>query len=106
MSGNIHTYIDRGISTTLRESIERVPVTALLGPRQCGKSTLARRLVSDLPEALFLDLERPSDLRKLAEPEWFLSRQAGKLVVLDEIHWSRPSWSVCCSRWSPIWQND
>jgi len=85
MSGNIHTYIDRGISTTLRESIERVPVTALLGPRRCGKSTLARRLVSDLPETLFLDLERPSDLRKLAEPEWFLSRQAGKLVVLDEI---------------------
>ncbi len=85
MSSKIHKHIERKLTTPLRNSLRDVPVTALLGPRQCGKSTLARHLIAKTPDSLFLDLERLSDLRKLADPEWFLSKQAGKLVVLDEI---------------------
>ena len=69
-------------------SLNNFPVTAILGPRQCGKSTLAKHLISDFTdtsEAVYLDLERPSDLQKLEDAEWFLSHQKGKLVCLDEI---------------------
>jgi predicted AAA+ superfamily ATPase len=66
-------------------SLKRYPVTALLGPRQCGKSTLAKALLREKADALYLDLERPSDLQKLEDPEWFLSTQANRLICLDEI---------------------
>lgn len=60
-------------------------MVALLGPRQCGKTTLARKLVQDSPQAVYLDLERPSDLRKLTDPELYLGPLSDRLVVLDEI---------------------
>ena len=87
MTGKIHEYIQRGVEAKIAESLVEVPVTAILGPRQCGKTTLARRMVDShlLGEVVFLDLERISDQRKLDDAEWFLSRQGGKLVVLDEI---------------------
>jgi uncharacterized protein len=61
------------------------PVTALLGPRQCGKSTLAKHLLTSPRPLLYLDLEKPSDLRKLEDPEWFFSSQKEKLICIDEI---------------------
>ncbi len=42
---------------------------ALLGPRQVGKFTMAKRVLEAHPEAIYLDLERPSDLNKLRDPE-------------------------------------
>ena len=59
------------------------PVAALLGPRQCGKTTLARILVERDGGTLF-DLENPVDRRRLAAPLTALERLRG-LVVLDEI---------------------
>ena len=59
------------------------PVAALLGPRQCGKTTLARLLVERDGGTLF-DLENPVDRRRLAAPLTALERLEG-LVVLDEI---------------------
>ena len=67
------------IETALRRS----PVTALLGPRQCGKTTLAR-LFSDRRAASYFDLESEGDVRRLANPELVLGALRG-LVVLDEI---------------------
>lgn len=61
----------------------RSPVTALLGPRQCGKTTIARAF-SENREATFFDLESEVDLRRLANPEMVLGTCRG-LVVLDEI---------------------
>lgn len=61
------------------------PVAALLGPRQCGKSTLAKHLLTSPRPLLYLDLEKPSDLRKLEDPEWFFSSQKEKLICIDEI---------------------
>lgn len=78
--------IPRKLTKDLKDSLSHFPVTAILGPRQCGKSTLARYIISELDtEAIYLDLERPSDLQKLDDAEWFLSRQKEKLVCMDEI---------------------
>jgi uncharacterized protein len=61
------------------------PVVALLGPRQCGKSTLARQIVAAREDAVLLDLERQSDLRKLSDPEAYFALHRDHLVCLDEI---------------------
>ncbi len=49
-----------------------------------GKTTLALALTRERP-SLYLDLERPADLQKLEDPEWFLRAQEDRLVVLDEV---------------------
>ena len=62
-------------------------MVALLGPRQVGKTTLARMLAAGEGEhALYLDLELPSDRAKLSDPELYFASHEDKLVVLDEIH--------------------
>ena len=78
-------YIDRRITRELQQSLRQNPVTALIGPRQCGKSTLARQVLSGRKDALFIDLELPSDMRKLQDPELFLQEHTSKLVCIDEI---------------------
>lgn len=78
-------YFSRLLEDDVRRSLDRNPVTTILGPRQCGKSTLVKHLLSEYKGALYLDLERPSDLRKLDDAEWFLSTQLDRLVCLDEI---------------------
>ena len=67
----------------LEIATSRSPVTALLGPRQCGKTTLARQLAATRKSTLF-DLESEPDVRRLANPELVLGGLDG-LVVLDEI---------------------
>jgi hypothetical protein len=63
-----------------------VPVVALLGPRQVGKTTLALRVAKDVSsDWLHLDMERDSDLARLSDAEGYLHRQAGRLVIIDEI---------------------
>jgi len=65
------------------------PVVCLLGPRQVGKSTLARAVASDHARSTFFDLENLADLRRLEEPSRVLEPLRG-LVVLDEIQ-ARPN---------------
>jgi hypothetical protein len=67
----------------VRAALARSRVVALLGPRQCGKTTLARRFVPANSLAYF-DLEDPRDLARLAEPDTALRPLKG-LVVIDEI---------------------
>ena len=64
-------------------AVSRSPVTALLGPRQCGKTTLARQFAATCESTLF-DLESEPDVRRLSNPELVLGGLDG-LVVLDEI---------------------
>ncbi len=78
-------YIHRYVQPSLLKSIEHFPVTAVTGPRQCGKSTLVKHLLADYKDSIYLDLERPSDLSKLDDAEWFLSTQKEKLICIDEI---------------------
>ena len=79
--------IPRVAKARLLDLLQRFPAVALLGPRQAGKTTLALSLKEQLkPQALYLDLELPSDRAKLADPELYLSQHRDRLVILDEIH--------------------
>src|SRR5512136_45195 len=67
----------------VRAALKRSRVVALLGPRQCGKTTLARQFVP--AESLnYFDLEDPQSLARLSEPDTTLRPLEG-LVVIDEI---------------------
>ncbi len=76
--------IPRILSKTLLARLDQFPAVALLGPRQVGKTTLAMDLVG-ARDALYLDLESPSDRARLADPERYLAGIHDRLVVLDEI---------------------
>jgi len=75
--------IDRsGYLTTIRTALKRNPVVMLMGPRQCGKTSLARQFLSeDAPN--YFDLEKPLVAKLFDEPMNALERLRG-LVVLDE----------------------
>ena len=77
--------IERALASLLNERLGFYPGIVLLGPRQVGKTTLARAIAARHPGALFLDLERLADRAQLAEPELFLAQHRDKLVVLDEV---------------------
>ncbi len=67
----------------LSTALGRSPITAILGPRQCGKTTLAR-LFGSGRKAEYFDLESQPDLRRLQNPELVLGSLEG-IVILDEI---------------------
>lgn len=76
--------IDRpALSAAIRQALRRSPAVALVGPRQVGKTTLARSLVAgDSPQ--WFDLEDPQVAAQLAEPLVALRDLRG-LVVIDEV---------------------
>ncbi len=76
--------IDRKADLTLvRTALKRSRIVALLGPRQCGKTTIARQFV-DVDSLNYFDLEDPQSLARLTEPDIALRPLKG-LVVIDEI---------------------
>lgn len=80
--------IQREISSELLFRVNHFPVSAILGPRQVGKTTLVKAIQKELPkESTYFDLEIPSDLNKfLSDPELFLKNLQQQTVILDEIH--------------------
>lgn len=82
----MHGYIKRKAEADVARALGRSPVVAILGPRQCGKSTLTRRFLSDRAiDRVYLDLQDRADRNKLSEPELFLERHREHLICLDEI---------------------
>lgn len=81
----MHGLIKRIIENTIKQRLEHNPAVALLGARQVGKSTLAEQIIKEYPNALYLDLEKPSDLNKLNNPELFFEQFCNRLICLDEI---------------------
>lgn len=77
--------IERRIAASLTERLDTMPAVALLGPRQVGKTTLAR-MIGDQRPSLYLDLESDADRARLADPELYLASHEDKLVILDEVH--------------------
>jgi hypothetical protein len=59
------------------------PIAALLGPRQCGKTTVARMIAEQRPTTYF-DLENPVDVRRLSAPLTVLQDLSG-LIIIDEV---------------------
>ena len=86
--------IKRIIQKEVEESLKAFPVVSILGPRQVGKTTLAKEIQKKIRSSLYLDLELPSDYNKLTEPELFLSEQKNKLIILDEIQQKPELFSV------------
>lgn len=78
-------YIPRTIEKSVLQSLNSNPVVAIIGPRQCGKSTLVKKMFQERANIVYLDLERPSDLSKLEDAEWYLSMQKGRLICIDEV---------------------
>lgn len=70
----------RAISASLKES----RITAILGPRQVGKSTLAKRFSKKFKQTHFFDLEDPTDFDLLQNPKLTLQNLEG-LIIIDEI---------------------
>lgn len=78
--------IPRFLEKKIFARLFNTPAIAILGPRQIGKTTLARQIANSWQgEHIYLDLQRPSNLAKISDPEMFLSEQSGKLVIIDEI---------------------
>lgn len=75
----------RRLLKTLQERLDFYPGMVLLGPRQSGKTTLAKELAATRPNALVLDLERAGERAALAEPELFFRQNRQRLVILDEV---------------------
>jgi uncharacterized protein len=76
--------ISRSLEPSVDIALADYPAVALLGVRQVGKTTLARQ-IGDARPSVYLDIERPSDLQKLADPEAYLSLHSQRLVILDEV---------------------
>jgi len=80
----MHGYLPRIAEGKLNKSLKRSPAVAILGPRQCGKSTMAKAMLQG-KDAIYLDLQDRTDRNKLNEPELFFDRYRNKLICLDEI---------------------
>ena len=91
--------IHRLLRSTLEEHLALFPAVALLGPRQVGKTTLARAIVDASGSSgpgpvgahapgpgLYLDLENPAHVERLSDPRGYLGSVRDRLVVLDEVH--------------------
>lgn len=80
--------IPRRIAPLLAQRLQEFPAVGLLGPRQVGKTTLARTLAQDRPGSPphdYLDLENPVDLEKLSDPLGYLNYRSDRLVIIDEV---------------------
>lgn len=79
--------IQRTLLRRLMSSLENVPVVALLGPRQVGKTTLALQIAEQFlnKEFAYLDMELDSDLSRLDDAEGYLRRFQNQLLIIDEV---------------------
>ena len=77
--------IERRAAQDVRLGLGRQAAVALIGPRQVGKTTLARQ-IAEADDNVYLDLETSTDRIRLADPLLFLQRYADRLVIIDEVH--------------------
>lgn len=78
--------ISRSVTPSILKFLDHFPAVAIIGPRQAGKTTLARLIQSQIKkESTYLDLERTADLSKIEDPSLYLESLKDDLVILDEI---------------------
>ncbi len=78
--------IKRRIQASIETSLKKYPVVGIIGSRQAGKTTLAKMIQRRVSKkVIYLDLELPSDLNKLHDPELYLVQFTDSLVIIDEI---------------------
>ena len=81
----MHDLIKRNIEDFVFQNLKIFPAVALLGPRQCGKSTLAKMLSGKINSFLYLDLQNPADINKLSDPNLFFEANKEVTICIDEI---------------------
>lgn len=77
--------ITRLLESTIQKHLPNIPAIAIIGARQVGKTTLAKKLISKSEDVVFIDLEKSSDRQIIAETESFLNLNKGKTICIDEI---------------------
>src|SRR5690606_34233342 len=78
--------LNRALFTILKKDLSEVPAVVLFGPRQVGKTTMAKQLAAEMPEHfVYFDLELPSDRIRFSDPELFLRGLVDRTVILDEV---------------------
>jgi predicted AAA+ superfamily ATPase len=87
--------INRDIISKIELMLKEFPVVCLLGPRQVGKTTIAKSFkVVNKKEAVYLDLEKQSDLKKIEDVELYLLNHRNDFVIIDEVQY-RPEIFSC-----------
>ena len=82
--------IKRYLYNQVLQALHEFPAVVLLGPRQVGKTTLAKSIASGMnsnreAKPKYLDLELPADLAKLAQPQQYLEHVTDSLIIIDEV---------------------
>lgn len=78
--------INRHLAKSVLDSLSYFPVAGIIGPRQVGKTTLAKLLLTQIPKpSIYLDLELDADVSKLNSAQAYLQSHQDKCVVIDEI---------------------
>ncbi|MCK4920730.1 MAG: AAA family ATPase, partial [Bacteroidales bacterium] len=77
--------VQRKTEGFVKENLSVFPAVLILGPRQCGKSTLVKMMSDYLQDFIYLDLQNRDDIAKLSEPGLFFQTNKQKTICLDEI---------------------
>ena len=78
--------IKRQAQAQISKLLKQFAAVAILGPRQVGKTTLAKQLAAGLKSnAIYLDMEKPADRNRLMDAHSYLQSQQGKCVIIDEM---------------------
>lgn len=77
-------YYNRRIARKVKATLERIPAVVLVGPRQVGKTTLAKKIKEEL-RSVYFDLEKARTHEQFKYPEDILSQHENKLVIIDEV---------------------
>ena len=78
--------IKRISENKLLSLLKQFPAVGVIGPRQCGKTTMALTVQKQLKrDSVYFDLESPADFRKFNDPEFFLNQQQDLNIIIDEV---------------------
>lgn len=76
----------RIVENKLLDTVNNFPATGIIGPRQVGKTTLAKQLIKKIDkETVYIDIENPRDKIKLSDPVLFFENNIDKCIIIDEI---------------------
>ena len=82
--------IQRCIELEFFKLLKDFPVVCIVGPRQVGKTFFIKTIMEQIADqSVYLDLELPSDLTKLSDPQYYLEQHVDKTVIIDEIQHRR-----------------
>jgi uncharacterized protein len=88
--------IKRFVAKNILESLQYFPVAGIIGPRQVGKTTLAKQLVSKINRpSIYLDMELSEDIARLQNAQLYLQSHQEKCVVIDEIQLMPQLFPLC-----------